>query len=243
MLMIIQNRKYLETELNINKKNKKMKMTTRPGASVVWIIAGLFFLNISSTACKKNKTNQPEIIATDSVKHILFIGNSLTYTNNLPAIVTSIGKDSGIAIKTTTLAYPNYALEDHWNDGVMQQLIAAVKFDFVIVQQGPSSQNDGRIMLMDYGARIKTLCNKTNTQLAFFMVWPYFENLHTFDGIIKNYTDAAAFTNSLLCPVGLEWRDYFFATGDYSYSGPDKFHPSQKGSENAALIIFKTLFK
>jgi len=220
-----------------------MKMIVKPGAWVVWVIASLFFLSISTASCKKTATVQSEIIVNDSIKTILFIGNSLTYTNNLPAIVVRIGKDSGIAIRTTTLAYPNYALEDHWNDAVMQQLIAVMRFDFVVVQQGPSSQNDGRIMLLDYGARIKTLCNKANTQLAFFMVWPYFESLHTFDGIIRNYTDAAAFTNSLLCPVGLEWRDYFLSTGDYSYYGFDKFHPSQKGSENAALIIFKTLFK
>jgi len=174
---------------------------------------------------------------------ILFVGNSLTYTNNLPAIVTRIGKDSGIKINTTMIAYPNYALEDHWNDGQIQIEIASGKYDFVVVQQGPSSQADGRAMLFDYGARIKALCDRHNAKLAFYMVWPAFANFHTFDGVIKNYTDAAAVTNSLLCPVGKAWKEYFLATGDYSYYGPDMFHPSIKGSENAALIIYKALVK
>lgn len=218
-------------------------MITKPGASVVWIMASLFFLSISTAACKKSKSAQPEIVYSDSAKSILFVGNSLTYTNDLPALVAKIGRDSGIEIKTRTLAYPNYALEDHWNDGVMQSLIASGEYDFVVVQQGPSSQSDGRIMLLDYGARIKTLCTGNNAQLAFFMVWPAFVNFGTFDGVIANYTAAATATNSLLCPVGLAWKNYFQASGDYSYYGPDMFHPSLKGSENAGLIIYKTLIK
>jgi len=178
----------------------------------------------------------------DSAKSILFVGNSLTYTNNLPGIITRIGRDSGIAITTEMLAYPNYALEDHWNDGQLQVLIAGKKYDFVVVQQGPSSQTDGRNMLLDYGTRIKNICVPRGTKLAFFMVWPAFSNFHMFDGVIKNYTDAALATNSLLCPVGKVWKEYSLATGNYSYYGPDMFHPSQKGSEEAAMIIFKTLF-
>jgi len=75
------------------------------------------------------------------------------------------------------------------------------------------------------------------------MVWPALVNAHRFDGVIQNYSDAAAATNSLLCPVGQVWQNYFLATGDYSYYGPDGFHPSLKGSENAAGIIFRALFR
>lgn len=207
----------------------------------------VLFLTISAIACKKSATGKPidpgTGLDTGIAKSILFIGNSLTYANDLPALVEQIGREKGIVIKTKTLAYPNYALEDHWNDNNLQTLIASKKYNFVVVQQGPSSQADGRAMLLDYGARIKNLCVTHNTQLAFFMVWPAFANFNNFDGVIRNYTDAAVATNSLLCPVGKQWKEYFVSTGDYTYYGSDMFHPSQRGSENAALIIFKTLFK
>ena len=204
-------------------------------------LIGMFLacLVVTAGSCKA----QNSIKATDSTKTILFVGNSLTYTNDLPSIIVKLGKQKGINIKTEMLAYPNYALEDHWNDGKMAALIAEKRFDFVVVQQGPSSQNDGRVMLLDYGTRIKTLCDKQNTKLAFFMVWPAFANLFMFDGVVKNYTDASVTTNSLLCPVGTAWRKHFSDTNDYSYYGPDMFHPSVKGSEVAAKIIFETLFK
>lgn len=224
-----------------------MKNTGKCIPAVWSIIVALLFFNITTGACKKAKPIQPPTVIvtvpSDSAKSILFVGNSLTYFNDLPNLVARIGRDSGIEIKTEMLTHGNYALEDHWNDGQMQQLIATKKYDFVVVQQGPSSQADGRAMLLDYGARIKNICTPHNTKLAFFMVWPAFSNFHTFDGVIKNYTDAAVATNSLLCPVGKAWKEYFLGTGDYSYYGSDMFHPSQKGSESAALIIFKTLFK
>ncbi len=211
------------------------------------IICSLLFFNIASVACKKSKSpfQPPTVLVTPRVaaKSILFVGNSLTYTNDLPGIVARIGRNSGVEIVTEMIAYGNYSLEDHWNDGQLQKLISSKKYDFVVVQQGPSSQADGRIMLLDYGTKIKNLCTLYNTNLAFFMVWPAQANLHTFDGVISNHSNAAVATNSLLCPVGKIWKEYFLKTGDYAYYGPDMFHPSQSGSENAALIIFKTLFK
>jgi hypothetical protein len=208
------------------------------------ILVVLLCIASAATACKKAESRCAETIAfsKDSTKSILFIGNSLTYYNDLPQLVAKIGKDSGIEIKAEMVAYANYALEDHWNDGRIQQLIATKNYDFVVVQQGPSSQQDGREMLLNDGARIKALCTKYNTQLAFFMVWPAVANFNTFDEVIKNYTDAAEITNSLLCPVGKVWKEHFSATSDYSYYGLDMFHPSLKGSTCAALVIFKTLF-
>lgn len=173
--------------------------------------------------------------------HILFVGNSLTYTNNLPQLVKQVAAQNGFTVQTEMLAYANYALEDHWNDGELQKLIASNRFDYVIVQQGPSSQADGKAMLLDYGARIKSLCDKHKSQLAFYMVWPARVNYSMFDGVIANYTLAATETNSILCPVGKVWKNYFDTTHDFSYYGPDGFHPSVAGSKRAAEVIFESL--
>jgi hypothetical protein len=177
----------------------------------------------------------------DKSVHVLFVGNSITYTHNLPLQVEQVAKTRGIKITTEVLAYANYALEDHWNDGELQGLIAGNTFQYVVVQQGPSSQADGRAMLLDYGQRIKLLCNQHGAQLVFFMVWPSRANSRTFEGVIHNYTEAAAKTGSLLCPVGKLWKEHFEKTNDYSYYGPDEFHPSAAGSNVAAEAIVDVL--
>jgi len=176
----------------------------------------------------------------DNETNLLFIGNSLTYTNDLPDMVERLAGERGIKIVTQSIAYPNYALEDHWNDGCIQKLIASKKFDFVIVQQGPSSQEEGRVMLFEYGARINELCNSNGARLAFFMVWPAKANYHMFGGVISSYTNAALQADALLCPVGVNWKAQC-DKGDFSYYGPDQFHPSRTGSEMAARTILNTL--
>jgi len=194
----------------------------------VWI-----WLGVCCALCAQ----QPELADV----RILFVGNSLTYANNLPELVKKVGARNDIRIQTDMLAFSNYALEDHWNDGKLQSLIADGKYNYVVVQQGPSSQADGRAMLLDYGERIKTLCDKQDAKLAFYMVWPARANYHTFDGVIANYSVAASQTNSILCPVGQLWKAYFDSTQDFSYYGSDGFHPSLAGSQNAAEIIFESL--
>src|SRR5687767_1414311 len=82
--------------------------------------------------------------AADTTRTILFVGNSLTYTNDLPSMVVELAQKKGLTVKTEMLAFPNYALEDHWNDGRMEDLIDEKKYDFVVIQQGPSSQEEGR---------------------------------------------------------------------------------------------------
>lgn len=141
------------------------------------------------------------------------------------------------------LAYANYSLEDHWKDGKIQKLTSKKRFDYVVVQQGPSSQEEGRTILLEYGKKFKELCDKSYSKLAFFMVWPATSNIRNFDGVIKNYRDAATSTNSILCPVGEVWQTQLIETKDFSYYGPDGFHPSLEGSKKAAEIIFESLFR
>jgi hypothetical protein len=190
---------------------------------------------IIDKACGSKRTD-------DSTIRILFVGNSLTYSNDLPTLITNLGSSKGKSISYETLAFPNYALEDHWNEGKMQKLICEGNFDFVVVQQGPSSQSDGRVMLLEYGRRINDLCTSRGTELAFFMVWPSKSNYHTFAGVIKNYTDAAQETNSWLCAVGTEFKR-LGDQGDFRFYSADNFHPSYEGSQLAAEIIYSTLIK
>lgn len=174
---------------------------------------------------------------------VLFVGNSLSYTNNLPKLVQAVGKEKGLKIKTAMLAKPNYALIDHWNDGILQKKIANGNFDFVVVQQGPSSQNEGKKLLLDAGKKIATLCSNSDSRLVFFMVWPSLQYYRTFEGVINNYREAALTNNAILSPVGEAWKAHFEATNNFDYYGPDGFHPSVKGSKVAADIIVSELIE
>lgn len=173
---------------------------------------------------------------------VLFVGNSLTYTNDLPQLVKKTARQKGVSLKTKMIAFPNYAIEDHWNDGVVQKEIKKNSYDFVILQQGPSSQPPGRKMLFEYGKKFSDLCKKNDAQLCYLMVWPSLTYYHTFDGVIKNYREAAAENDAILCPVGEVWKAHFDVTENLDYYSFDGFHPSLKGSQVAAEVIVEHLF-
>ena len=174
--------------------------------------------------------------------NVLFIGNSLTSSNNLPSLVVRHAATKGIVVNTTTVAKGGYAIVDHWAEGHVQTLINSKQFDFVVIQQGPSSQPDGYDMLVNDAAQYAQLCEENNSQLAYFMVWPGISYYHNFDGVITNYTAGARANNGLLIPVGSIFKQYIDSTGDYSYFSSDGFHPSVAGSQKAAEIIVDSLF-
>lgn len=115
--------------------------------------------------------------------NVLFLGNSLTYYNNLPELVKQLAEGDGVKMTYQSIALPNYALVDHWSDGKAQREIQSGKFNYVIIQQGPSSQQEGRTYLLEYGLKFDSLCDKHNAKLAVYMVWPAKARAGDFDGV------------------------------------------------------------
>ncbi len=173
---------------------------------------------------------------------ILFIGNSLTYTNGLPLILEEIGNNYNKKISTEMICFPNYAIVDHLEEGKVQKKIATENYDYVIIQQGPSSQEEGRKMLIDSGEILSKLCKKHNTKLGYYMVWPSKRYYFTFDKVIANHSEAAKINEALLFPVGKYWKQYNAQKNKISLYNRDLFHPSKAGSFFAALVLFKKLY-
>jgi hypothetical protein len=71
---------------------------------------------------------------------ILFVGNSLTYVNDLPGMVKALADSRGISgVQAATVAFPDYSLEDHWNNGQAGRVISKGGWHYVVMQQGPSA--------------------------------------------------------------------------------------------------------
>src|ERR1044071_1037943 len=89
-----------------------------------------------------------------SARRILFIGNSLTYGNDVPGIVQALADSDGTGpIEVETVAFPDYALVDHWNEGTAMNRIGRGGWDAVVLQQGPSSVEANRDTLRMFAKR------------------------------------------------------------------------------------------
>jgi hypothetical protein len=168
----------------------------------------------------------------------LFIGNSLTTTNNLPAMVELLARESGSPIATRTIAEGGFSLEDHWNRGLAQRTIAEGGWSVVVLQQGPSALPESQVNLREFTQRFDTEIRRAGARTALYMVWPESVRASVFDDVALSYTRAAESVNGLLYPVGEAWRSAWRRDSRLPLYGPDGFHPSNTGTYLAALVIY-----
>ncbi len=169
---------------------------------------------------------------------ILYIGNSLTYVNDLPALVRELGALDGNNIISNSFLFPDYSLEDHWKEGKAEDEIDKGIYDFVILQQGPSALPASQGLLLDYAGRFADACKKNNAKPALYMVWPSKTRSFDLDNVITSYTTAAQKTSSVLCPAGLAWKYAWQNNAELALYSADEFHPSLTGSLLAALTLY-----
>lgn len=205
----------------------------RPRLLVAPLLASL-----AGTAACGNDPETPSL--GEGELRVLFVGNSLTYVNDLPGMVGALAVADGVDFAYAVQAIPNYALGDHWNAGV-DGIIWDLKPDVVILQQGPSSLPSSRSYLMEWAGRIGQVVTGTGGRSALFMVWPERARMNVFDAVRDNYADAADLVRGIFIPAGETWRAAWARDPDLALYGTDGYHPSVDGSAAAALTIWAML--
>src|SRR6185503_529812 len=117
---------------------------------------------------------------------VLFVGNSLTYSNDLPSLVAELASLDSVKLIHKSFTFPDYSLEDHWNEGRVEDEIEKGNYDYVILQQGSSALDESRVLLIEYAKKFAEVCKKANAKPMLFMVWPFKSRLFDLDRVIKN---------------------------------------------------------
>ena len=174
---------------------------------------------------------------------VLFLGNSLTATNDLPAAVARIAQRAGRRLEYRTIAPGGYALEDHWNQGEARAVLAGGRWDVVVMQQGPSALPESQANLREWAARWAAEARARGTRPALLTVWPESYRRSALTEVIASYRRAAAGAKAELLPGGDAWRRAWHCTRGTALYGPDGFHPSELGTYTAALVVYGRLFR
>lgn len=177
----------------------------------------------------------------DGQIRVLFIGNSLTYTNDLPAMVEAVAAAAGANIVTQSIALSNFALIDHWEQGTADVAISNGNFNFVVLQQGPSSLPLNRDTLRIATALFNTRIRESGAVPALFAVWPEIERFEVFPDVIESYRLAAQDVDGVFLPVGNTWLATLSARPNAPLYGADGYHPGVAGTYAAAVVIVSVL--
>ncbi|MCB0717548.1 MAG: SGNH/GDSL hydrolase family protein [Bacteroidetes bacterium] len=171
---------------------------------------------------------------------ILFIGNSLTYTNDLPGVLRDmLNKNGNARVFVEAIAEPNFGLEDHWINSKTRSRISSAPWDYVVLQQGPSASSEGRTSLIGYSKEFATIIRDAGAVPALYMVWPEEGRLFDFAGVRASYLAAADSVDGLFLPSGAAWEEYWNRDGSVPLYGPDGFHPSAEGTYLAAVVMWE----
>jgi hypothetical protein len=173
---------------------------------------------------------------------VLFVGNSLTATNDLPAVTAAIAARAGRRLEYRTVVFPGYSLEDHWNQGEARAVLSTGRFDVVVMQQGPSALPESQVNLREWAIRWGAEARSRGTRLALLTVWPESYRRSALVDVIGSYRRAAEAAKAELLPAGGAWRAAWNCDPVALY-GPDGFHPSMLGTYAAALTAYGRLFR
>jgi len=200
------------------------------------LIAALALCAVAGGGASRADTAPPPAL------RVLFVGNSLTETNDLPAVVESLAAAGGRRLETRTVAFGGFSLEDHWHAGAARAALADGHWDVVVMQQGPSALPESQANLREWAARFADAARAAGTQPAVLTVWPESYRQYALPQVIASYRNAAAATAATLLPAGGAWQLAWRCSPGLRLYGTDGFHPSSLGTYTAALVVYGRLF-
>ena len=173
---------------------------------------------------------------------ILFIGNSLTYVNDLPSLVQDLGRsDPELTVTVSSVAFPNFSLVDHWDRGDALRAIEDGPWDVVVLQQGPSALPESRAVLVEYAGKFAAEIRRVGARPAIYMVWPGLDRIDEWDAVTQSYAAAASAIDGVLLPGGEAIRAAYTADRSITLFQGDGFHPALAGSWAVALTMYARL--
>jgi len=171
---------------------------------------------------------------------VLFLGNSLTDGNDVPALVQAMAQLQGGELEYTASAPGGYAIEDHWLDG-RQTLLASGNYDVLVLQQGPSTLPESQAHLRQWVITWAAEARRFGTRPALYMVWPVRTQANGFALVSQSYRNAALAADAVVFPAGEAWQAALSANPSVQLYSSDDLHALPVGSFLAAMVIARGL--
>ncbi|MEI6311272.1 MAG: T9SS type A sorting domain-containing protein [Bacteroidota bacterium] len=198
-----------------------------------------------------------------TIYHVLYLGNSLTYVNDVPSLVNQIAISKGDTIIWDQNTPGGHQLAQHAANPTSLSKISAYKWDIVVIQ-AQSQQTafpDGQLELEVYPP-CKFLVdsihrNNPCTRVMYYMPagWKYGDNMNcagfpdicTYEGqfarIRQTHLNMIDSTDASIIPSGVSYRVSRLQDSTLDLWSSDNVHPSMAGSYLTALNMYASFTK
>jgi hypothetical protein len=171
---------------------------------------------------------------------VLFLGNSLTAGNDVPALVQAMAQLQGVDVQYAAMHPGGYAIEDHWRDG-HQALLQSGNYDVLVLQQGPSTLPESQAHLRQWAITWAAEARRHGTRPALYMIWPVRTQANGFALVSQSYRNAALAADAVVFPAGEAWQAVLSANPSAQLYSSDDLHALPAGSFLAAMVIARGL--
>jgi hypothetical protein len=174
---------------------------------------------------------------------MLWIGNSYTYVNDLPALIASLARTanrSPLPVHTALLD-GGQTLKGAYNRSDLAPTIAR-GWDYVVLQEQSTTPLTAPDTMRKYGALIAEAAKRAGARVLLFETWPESGAAANAPLIRAAYDALAKATDGVLVPVGHGWITLAAARPDLALYLEDGSHPSPVGSYLAACIFHNLLY-
>ena len=173
---------------------------------------------------------------------VLFIGNSLTYTNDLPQLVARLSQQSptGRTIEAAEVTYPSWRLSRHWESDKTLSTIRSDHWDFVVLQPGRDAVVDPKLLhnvVELFDAEIR----KVGARTILYVQFPWLRYVQLQEAY-EDQEQIASAVGVLSAPVGPAWKLAVEAgISPLALYDQDFVHPSLVGTYLAACVFFSVI--
>jgi hypothetical protein len=180
---------------------------------------------------------------------VLFIGNSYTFFNNLPQILTVLAESANQAVETEMIAAAGATLKKHWEDGKALEALKRGHWDYVVLQEQstlglpsqPGAQINSPKMFHEYARLFNAEIVKAGAKTVFFLTWARQDRPHTQALLTDAYLSIAKELKAIVAPVGIAWQKAARKNGRVALHQKDLSHPTPAGSYLAACVLYSTV--
>ncbi len=198
--------------------------------------------------------------ASDTSK-ILFVGNSITYFNDMPFTFENIANDLGQSVEVTMHAPGGTGFAHHINNPALYELIRQGHWDYIVLQPGTGDsggEQAGGTPIATTVTRIKTLLDSIYlynpcSEVLFYEIsngvtGTESSNLQSYnasmDLIRSNVQYFSDSTSVAYAPVGEAFKTFWNNNTDQLLWGSfNNIHPNAKGSYLAACVFYASIFR
>lgn len=190
---------------------------------------------------------------------ILMVGNSLTYTNNIPGLLQAMCVGSGIDATVDSVTVGGYSLTQYafpsndWEQSIHQRLMSKLQnetWDYVILQGMREEPLWKETTMRQAVGTLYPLIQKSGAQMVLYMTWAADFRTAGYDmdqvqaKVSDVYCSLARQYSCALAPSGIAFarERKFYPDYDLYASQSDRVHPNLSGSYLSACCIYATLF-